>query len=93
LTHLYGSQTFGLAITISTFVEDPYQNLSVLGYLPGSRSQDALSYVGLKLTLKGVNAETVGIPIRRPLDNVGEVDLQLRTAKHFGELADSETTV
>jgi hypothetical protein len=54
--------------------------------------QDALSYVGQKLTLKGVNADTVGIPIRRPLDNVGEIDLQLRTATHFSELTDSETT-
>jgi hypothetical protein len=92
LIYLNGSQTFGLAITSNTFVEDPYQNLSVPGYLPGSRVQDALSYVGQKLTLKGVNADTVGIPIRRPLDNVGEIDLQLRTATHFSELADSETT-
>jgi hypothetical protein len=39
-----------------------------------------------------VNEDTVGIPIRRPLDNVGEIDLQLRTAVHFSELADGEAT-
>jgi hypothetical protein len=48
--------------------------------------------VGQKLSLKGVNEDTVGIPIRRPLDNVGEIDLQLRTAKLFTELDDGETT-
>jgi hypothetical protein len=52
----------------------------------------ALSYVGQKLSLKGVNEDTVGIPIRRPLDNVGEIDLQLRTATLFTELDDGETT-
>jgi hypothetical protein len=92
LIHLYGSQAYGLAITSRTFVDDPYQGLSVLGYLPGSRVQDALSYVGLKLSLKGVNQDTVGIPIRRPLDNVGEIDLKLRTATLFTELDDGETT-
>jgi hypothetical protein len=54
--------------------------------------QDALSYVGQKLSLKGVNADKVGIPIRRPLDNVGKINLQLRTATLFTELADGETT-
>jgi hypothetical protein len=92
LIHLHGSQAYGLAITSKTFVNDPHQGLSVLGYLPGSRVQDALSYVGQKLSLKGVNQDTVGIPIRRPLDNVGEIDLQLRTATLFAELDDGETT-
>jgi hypothetical protein len=81
-----------LAITSRTFVDDPYQGLSVLGFLLGSRAQDALSYVGQKLSLKGVNEDTVGIPIRRPLDNVGEIDLQLRNATLFTELDDGETT-
>ena len=92
LIHLYGSQAFGLAITSKTLVDDPYQGLSVLGFLPGSRAQDALSYLGQKLTLKGVNEDTVGIPIRRPLDNVGEIDLQLRTATQFTELSNGEST-
>jgi hypothetical protein len=50
----------------------------------------ALSLVGP--TLKGVNEDTVGIPIRRTLDNVGEIDLQLRTATHFSPLDNSEAT-
>jgi hypothetical protein len=54
-------------------------------------AQDALSYVGQKLSLKGVNEDTMGIPIRRLLDNVGEIDLQLRTATLFSELDDGET--
>jgi hypothetical protein len=83
LIYLNGSQTYGLAITSKTLVDDPYQGLSVLGFLPGSRAQGALSYVGQKLTLKGENENTVGIPIRRPLDNVGEIDLQLRNATHY----------
>jgi hypothetical protein len=66
--------------------------MSVLGYLLGSRVQDALSYIGQKLSLKGVNADTVGIAISRPLDNVGEIDLQLRTTVHFRSLADNEIT-
>jgi hypothetical protein len=37
-----------------------------------------------------VNEDTVGIPIRRSLGNVGEIDLKLRTAVHFNELADGE---
>jgi hypothetical protein len=60
LIHLYGSQAYGLAITSRTFVDDPYQGLSVLGFLPGSRVQDALSYVGQMLTLKGINDDTGG---------------------------------
>ena len=48
--------------------------------------------MGQKLTLKGVNEDTVGIPIRRPLDNVGEIDLQLRDATQFSELTDGETS-
>jgi hypothetical protein len=90
--HLYGPQAYGLAITIITFVDDPYQGLSVIGFLPRSRAQDALSYVGKNINFKGVNEDTVGIPIRRPLDNVGEIDLQLRTTTYFSELADGETT-
>jgi hypothetical protein len=54
--------------------------------------QDALSYVGQKLSLKGVNEDTVGIPIRRPLDNVGEIDLQLCTATQFAELGNGDST-
>jgi hypothetical protein len=92
LIHLYGSQAYGLAITSRTFVDDPYQGMSVLGFLPGSEVQDALSYVGQKLTLKGVNEDTVEIPIRRPLDNVGEIDLQLRTASQFVQLHTGEST-
>jgi hypothetical protein len=84
--HLYGSQAYGLANTSKTFDDDSYQGLSVLGYLPGSRLHDALSYVGQKLTLKEVNAYTVGVPIRRPVDNVGDIDLQLRTATLFTKL-------
>jgi hypothetical protein len=62
--HLYGSHTFGVAITSNTLVEDPYQNLYVLvrssrNPLPVSRVQDALSYIGQNLTLKGVNVGTV----------------------------------
>jgi hypothetical protein len=53
---------------------------------------NALSYVGQKLSLKGVNEDTVGIPSRRPLDNVGEIDLQLRTSTQFAELSDGEST-
>jgi hypothetical protein len=92
LIHLYGSQAYGLAITSKTFVDDPYQGLRVLGFLSGSRAQDALSYVGRKLSLKGVNEDTVGILIRRPLDNVGEIDLQLRTATQFTDLGIGEST-
>jgi hypothetical protein len=92
LIHLYGTQAYGIAITSRFFVDDPYQGLSVLGFLPGSRAQDALSYVGQQLSLKGVNEDTVGIPIRWPLDNVGEIYLQLRTATLFTELDDGETT-
>jgi hypothetical protein len=93
LIHLYGSQAYGLAITSKTLVDDPYQGLSVLGFLPGSRAQDALSYVGQKLSLKGgVNEDTVGITIQWPLDNEGEIDLQLRTATQFTELEDGEAT-
>jgi hypothetical protein len=92
LIHLYGTEAYGLAITSRTFVDGPYQGLSVIGYLPGSRALDALSYVGQKLSLKGMNDDTVGIPIRRPLDNVGEIDLQLRTATLFSELDEGETT-
>jgi hypothetical protein len=54
--------------------------------------QDALSYIGQKLSLKGVNADTVGITTSRPLDNVGEVDPQLRTTAHFNSFADNEIT-
>jgi hypothetical protein len=92
LIHLNGTQSYGLAITSKTLADDPYQGLSVLGFLPGSSALDALTYVGQNLTLKGVNEDTVGIPIRRPLDNVGEIDLQLRTGTHFSELSDGETT-
>jgi hypothetical protein len=92
LIHLYGSQTLGLAITNNTFAEGPHQNLSVLGYLPGSQEQDAFSYVGQKLTLKRLNANTVGILIRQRLHKVGEIDLQLRTAVHFSSLADNDAT-
>jgi hypothetical protein len=92
LIYLNGSQTYGLGVTSRTFVDDPYQGLSVLGFLPGSRALDALSYVGQKLTLNGVNEDTVGIPIRRPLDNVGEIDLQLRDATYYSDLSDGETS-
>jgi hypothetical protein len=93
LTYLNGSQTSGLGITSKTFVDDPYQGLGVLGYLPGSQVQDyALSYVGQKLTLKGVDTDTMGVPIRQPLDNVVEIYLHLRTAVRFSELADNEAT-
>jgi hypothetical protein len=63
LIYLYGSQTSEVAITSNAFVDDPYQSLNVLGYLQGSRVQNAMSCVGHKLTLKGANEDTVGIPI------------------------------
>jgi hypothetical protein len=91
LIHLYGSQAYKLVITTKIFVDDPYKSLSLLGYLPRTRLQDALSYVDQKLILKGVNEDTAGIPIRRrPLGNSGKIDLQLWTATHFSELADGE---
>jgi hypothetical protein len=92
LIYLFGSQTYGLVITSDTFVEDPYQSLNVLAYLPETEAHDALSYVGQKLSLKGVNEDTVGIPIRRPLDCVGEIDFRLRTSSGFAPLSDIATS-
>jgi hypothetical protein len=48
--------------------------------------------VGQKLSLKGVNEDTVGIPIRRPLDRVGEIEIRLRTSSGFAPLSDIATT-
>jgi hypothetical protein len=48
--------------------------------------------VGKKLSLKGVKVDNVGVTIQRPLDNVGESDLQLRTSSGFVLLSGNEST-
>ena len=81
LVRLVGAaSSYGVAVTSTTFVDDPFQQLSVLAYLPGTESAGGAVFAGQKLSLKGVHEDTVGLPLRRPLDWAGEVDLQLRTA-------------
>jgi hypothetical protein len=51
--------------------------MSVLAYMLGAESA---VFAGQKLSLKGVNKDTMGLPLRRPFDWASEVDLQVRTA-------------
>jgi hypothetical protein len=74
------ASSYGVAVTSTTFVDDPFMQLSVLGYLPGTGAAAGAVFARQKLNLKGVSKDTVGVPIRRPLDWAGEVDPQLRTA-------------
>jgi hypothetical protein len=59
--------SYGAAVTSTTFVDNPYQHLSVFTYLPGTEFGGAV-FAGQKISLKGVHEDTVGLPIRQPLD-------------------------
>jgi hypothetical protein len=72
--------SYGVEVSRTTFIDDPFQHVSVLAYMPGTESAAGAVFAGQKLSLKGVHEDTFGLPLRRPLDMAGEVDLQLRTA-------------
>jgi hypothetical protein len=57
----------------------PTSNLSVFTYLPETEFGGVV-FAGQKLSLKGVHEDTVGLPIRQPLDWASEVDMPLRAA-------------
>jgi hypothetical protein len=54
LFHIYGSQTYRPTMTRNTFVDKPCHGLNVFKCQHGSGPQDALNYVGQKVTLKGM---------------------------------------
>jgi hypothetical protein len=93
LVRLAGAaSSYGVAVTSTTFVDDPSQPPSVQAYLPGTESAGGAVFAGQKLSLKGVHKYTVGAPLRRPLDWAGEVDLHLRTADGFAPVPDAAST-
>jgi hypothetical protein len=56
------ASSYGVAVTSTTFVDDPFQQLSILAYLPGTESAGGAVLAGQKLSLKRVHEYTVGVP-------------------------------
>jgi peptidoglycan/LPS O-acetylase OafA/YrhL len=53
------ARSYGVAVTSTTFVDDPFMQLSVLGSLPGTGSAAGAVFARQKLNLKGVSNDTV----------------------------------
>lgn len=78
----------GLLLSTPSFVIDPHTSRNILAYLPGSNDDGGERYYGYKQTIKPVSSDTVGIPIRPPIDNLGFIELELREAVSYAFASD-----
>jgi hypothetical protein len=63
LVRLAGAAScYGVAVSSTTFVDDPFQQPSVLAYLPGTASAGGAVFAGQNLSLKGVHEDTWASP-------------------------------
>eukprot|EP00873_Tetraselmis_striata_P039774 jgi/Tetstr1/460038/TSEL_005358.t1 len=84
-----GSLPAGLVVATPSFAIDRHQSRNVLAYLPGTNDEGGEKYFGYKQTIKPVCSDTVGIPIRPPLDHMGFLTLELRDAVTYAIVTDA----
>ncbi len=79
ILHTGIGSTRGLAVVSDTY-RDAYSGSSVIAHLDRSFRIDEDDYVGLRLTTKPLERDTIGQPVTRLIDNIDSVNLAVRNA-------------
>jgi hypothetical protein len=67
-------------VIVSDTYRDAYSGGSVLAHLGWSFRVDEDNYFGLRLSTKPLARDTIGQPVKRPIDNINAVHLSVRSA-------------